>query len=140
MVCPSGQTISPSDIFLKPKDRIKISKTYFFIWSIIFEFQMKLNFYYLNFVKSKGLLSIVNAPAQIIVTAPGIKNVPPSIATTTTTNSRKRKSKSFIQPISKSFYWWKKLFSELGQRAKATSDLSLIFCAFGPQNVDFQIN
>ena len=34
---------------------------------------MKLNFYYLNFVKSKGLLSIVNAPAQIIVTAPGIK-------------------------------------------------------------------
>ena len=65
---------------------------------------MKLNFYYSNFVKSKGLVSIVNAPAQIIVTAPGIKNVPPSIATTTTTNSRKIKSKSFIQPISKSFY------------------------------------
>ena len=108
-------------------------KNKFFFWAEVF--------FYLNSVKSKGLVSIVNAPAQIIVTAPSIKNLPPSIATTTatttTTNSRKIKSKSFIQPIPKSFYWWEKNILRTWSKSESDRWFEPDFLRFWPSECRF---
>ena len=78
MVCPSGQTISHTDIFLKPKDRIEILRIIFNL-KYYFSILNKIELPFLNSVISKEPVSIANAHVQIIASAAGTKNVPPSI-------------------------------------------------------------